>query len=107
MRISAHRYGKASVRVARVVRERDRHELHEMAVGIQLEGDFESSYSEGDNSRVLPTDTMKNTVYAFAAGPEAAQPERFGLLLARHFVSTQPQVERRLRKAHGARRSYS
>jgi urate oxidase len=94
MRISEHRYGKSRVRVARVVRGKDRHELHEMTVAVQLEGDFESSYSAGDNSQVLPTDTMKNTVYAFAAGPEAAQPESFALLLARHFVSTQPQVER-------------
>jgi urate oxidase len=94
MRISTHRYGKSRVRVARVVRGKDRHELHEMTVDIQLEGDFKSSFSAGDNSRVLPTDTMKNTVYAFAAGTEASQPERFGLLLARHFVSTQPQVER-------------
>jgi urate oxidase len=94
MRIAENRYGKSRVRVARLVRHKDRHEIHEMTVAMQLEGDFESSYTAGDNSKVLPTDTMKNTVYAFAAGPEAAQPESFGLLLARHFVSTQPQVER-------------
>ncbi|HEY4363658.1 MAG TPA: urate oxidase [Bryobacteraceae bacterium] len=94
MRITENRYGKSGVRVARVVRHQDRHEMHEMTVAIQIEGDFDSSYSEGDNSKVLPTDTMKNTVYAFAAGPEAAQPESFALLLARHFVSTQPQVHR-------------
>ena len=94
MKIAENRYGKSRVRVARVVRHKDRHEFHEMTVAIQLEGDFDTSYSEGDNSKVLPTDTMKNTVYAFAARPEAEQPESFALLLARHFVSTQPQVDR-------------
>jgi urate oxidase len=89
-----NRYGKSRVRVARVVRDKDRHQIHEMTAAIQLEGDFESSYADGDNSRVLPTDTMKNTVYAFAARAEAAQPESFGLLLARHFVATQRQVSR-------------
>jgi urate oxidase len=92
VKIAENRYGKSRVRVARVVRHRDRHELHEMTVGVQLEGEFERCYSEGDNSQVLTTDTMKNTVYAFAAGQEAAQPESFALLLGRHFVSTQPQV---------------
>ncbi len=36
-------------------------------MSVQLEGDFEKVHSEGDNSDVLPTDTMKNTVYVLAA----------------------------------------
>src|SRR5258706_1617591 len=65
-----------------------------MTVAIQLEGDFDSSYVDGDNSKVLPTDTMKNTVYAFAKNAAIAEPESFAMLLARHFVSTQPQISR-------------
>jgi urate oxidase len=85
MTIEESRYGKSKIRVARIVRKRDHHEFHEMTVAIALEGDFDSSYREGDNSLVLPTDTMKNTVYALAEDPAVEQPESFGLLLARHF----------------------
>jgi urate oxidase len=86
MTIVENRYGKSNVRVARIVRKNDRHDFHEMTVAISLEGDFDSSYREGDNSLVLPTDTMKNTVYALAADPAVEQPESFGMLLARHFL---------------------
>ena len=89
-----NRYGKARVRVARVVRGRDRHELHEMTAGIVLEGDFAAAYRDGDNRAVLPTDTMKNTVYALAQDPAVAHPETFGLLLGRHFVAGPAPVSR-------------
>src|SRR5580704_8227948 len=85
MNIVENRYGKAKVRVARIVRQNGHHDFHEMTVAIALEGDFDSSYREGDNSLVLPTDTMKNTVYALAQDPAVEQPESFGLLLASHF----------------------
>src|SRR5580700_3312991 len=93
MNIVENRYGKSRVRVARIVRKQDHHEFHEMTVAIALEGDFDSSYREGDNSLVLPTDTMKNTVYALAKDPSVEQPERFALLLARHFLDRLKQVE--------------
>jgi urate oxidase len=86
MNIVENRYGKSKVRVARIVRHKDRHDFHEMTVSIALEGDFESSYRDGDNSLVLPTDTMKNTIYALADDPAVEQPESFGMLLARHFL---------------------
>ena len=86
MNIVENRYGKSKVRVARIVRKEDHHEFHEMTVAIALEGDFDSSYREGDNSLVLPTDTMKNTVYALAKDPAVEQPEGFALLLAGHFL---------------------
>jgi len=94
MTILENRYGKSRVRVARLIRQKDRHDFYEMTVGIQLEGDFDSSYIEGDNSRVLPTDTMKNTVYALAKDDAVTQPESFGLLLARHFIHVNPHVTR-------------
>jgi len=86
MNIVENRYGKSKVRVARIVRKEGHHEFHEMTVAIALEGDFDSSYREGDNSLVLPTDTMKNTVYALATDPAVEQPESFAMLLARHFL---------------------
>jgi len=93
VKITGNRYGKSRVRVARLVRHKDRHDLHEMTVDIQLEGDFKSSFSAGDNSRVLPTDTMKNTVYAFARNDDIAHIELFAERLAAHFAK-QPTVTR-------------
>ena len=92
MKILENHYGKSRVRVARIVREKDRHDFHELTVAIQLYGDFETSYSEGDNRLVVATDTMKNTVYALAGDPAIAQPESFGLLLGRHFLHHYPHV---------------
>jgi urate oxidase len=65
-----------------------------MTVAIALEGDFEPSYREGDNSLVLPTDTMKNTVYALAQDPAVEQPENFAMLLATHFLDHFRHVQR-------------
>jgi urate oxidase len=85
--IVENRYGKSRVRVARIVRRDGGHDFHEMTVAIALEGDFDPSYRDGDNSLVLPTDTMKNTVYALAQDPAVEQPESFARLLASHFLS--------------------
>jgi urate oxidase len=94
MTIVENRYGKSRVRVARIVRNGDRHDFHEMTVGIQLEGDFDSTYIHGDNRLVVATDSMKNTVYALAKDSAVEEPESFGLLLARHFLDTNPHVTR-------------
>lgn len=94
MTITENRYGKSRIRVARIIRQKDHHDFHELTVNIQLEGDFDSSYTEGDNRLVLPTDTMKNTVYALAKNPAVAEPESFGLLLGAHFLKHNPQVSR-------------
>ena len=66
--ISHHSYGKSRVRLTKVTRHADHHDLMEVAVDVLLEGDFEASYLTGDNRKVIPTDTMRNTVYAIAAG---------------------------------------
>ena len=83
-------YGKSAVRLVTVRRGPELHELKDVTVAIRLEGDFETAYTEGDNSRVLPTDTMKNTVYALAAGHPLEDIESFGLLLADHFLQGPP-----------------
>jgi urate oxidase len=86
-------YGKADVRLTKVVRHSDgRHDLYEFSVDIQLEGDFADSYTAGDNSKVVATDSMKNTVYVLAKENPFDSPEAFALLLARHFVRTYAQV---------------
>ena len=89
-------YGKAETRVVRVYRDRDPHELVDLDVSVALSGDVADSHLTGDNTKVLTTDAVKNTVFAFAKehGEQARQPESFGLALARHFVDDVPQVSR-------------
>jgi urate oxidase len=84
--LTANQYGKAENRVVRVVRDTDRHEVADLNVTSQLRGDFEAAHTKGDNAHVVPTDTQKNTVFAFAKdGIES--PEAFLLRLADHFTS--------------------
>jgi urate oxidase len=87
-------YGKSSVRLVKVTRRGDRHDLKDLTVAIRFEGDYDQSYTEGDNSGVLPTDTMRNTVYALAAREPIDDPERFGVALGAHFLSGNPLLKR-------------
>ena len=87
-------YGKSRVRLVQLTRRTDRHELCDLTIAIRFQGDYDESYTAGDNSAVLPTDTMKNTVYALAAGGRVRNPETFGLLLARHFLDRNPRLQR-------------
>ena len=84
-------YGKSQTRLVRVRRSTDEHQLTDLNVSVALAGDLAATHESGDNANVLPTDTQKNTVYAFArAGVD--QIEEFGLSLARHFVDSQPSI---------------
>lgn len=93
-RLIEHRYGKAGVRLLRMDRSREPHRLFEADIEIRLEGAFDEAYTAGDNSRVVPTDTMKNTVYALARQEPFEGPEELGILLARHFLTTKDQVRK-------------
>ncbi len=84
-------YGKSGVRLTKVVRAGDRHSLYEFTVRIMLGGGFDRVYTHGDNSSCIPTDTMKNAVYALAKTNEFDSPEAFALILAPHFLQF-PQV---------------
>jgi urate oxidase len=85
-------YGKSRVRVARVKRLADRHEFTDLTVAVRLQGTFEDCYLSGDNSLVIPTDTMKNTIYAIGATNGLDPIERFACALARHFLDTHAHV---------------
>src|SRR5215471_13659741 len=92
--LSENQYGKCRVRLVKVERHGSRHDLTDLNVDILLSGDFAAAYADGDNSRVLPTDTMKNTVYALARRYPVGEIEEFGLRLADHFLSRNPHVAR-------------
>ena len=89
-------YGKAETRVVRVYRDRDPHELVDLNVSVALSGDLADTHLTGHNAKVLTSDAVQNTVFAYAKehGEAARQPESFGLALARHFVDDVPQVHR-------------
>ena len=90
--LGENQYGKSRVRVMKVEKFGDRHEVFEWNVDVWLKGDFTSCFDGGDNSLILPTDTMKNTVYSLARASRAKTIEEFATELVRHFVTTQPQV---------------
>lgn len=85
--LGPNRYGKSGIRLVKVVRRADRHQVRDLTVSVALEGAFEAAHVAGDNSDVVATDTMKNTVYAFAREHLVGPIEGFGLALARHFAA--------------------
>ncbi|MGB7848033.1 MAG: urate oxidase [Candidatus Acidiferrum sp.] len=94
IRLGENNYGKQRVRLLRVTRRESRHDIKELTLGIRFEGDFETAHSKGDNRNILPTDTMKNTVYALARQHPIETTENFCLHLAKHFLERNPQVTR-------------
>jgi urate oxidase len=93
--LASQRYGKDRVRVLRVRRgAMGVHTVHEVEVSVALEGDFSATYLTGENSQVVPTDTMKNTVHVLAQKHLGDVLEEFALALASHFLSRYAQVSR-------------
>ncbi|HEY4608034.1 MAG TPA: urate oxidase [Ilumatobacteraceae bacterium] len=88
-----NRYGKSQVRLVKLRRSREPHEIVDLTIDVQLEGAFDAVYVDGDNAACLATDTMKNTVYALARQDPIVSVESFGLRLAEHFIGT-PHVAR-------------
>ncbi len=94
--LGENQYGKAENRVVRIYRDTPRHEIKDVNVGTALRGDFTAAHSVGDQGNVLPTDTQKQTAYAYAKEKGIATIEQYGLDLAHHFVDGYEPV-------HGAR----
>jgi urate oxidase len=94
-----NRYGKSRVRVMRLTRHESHHDgapshhdIDEWSVQVLLTGDFETAHTEGDNSKILPTDTMKNTVYSRAHESKAESMEGFAMELVDFLLARNPQV---------------
>jgi urate oxidase len=88
-----NQYGKAENRVVRIYRDSARHEIRDLNVTTAMRGPFAPAYLEGDQRNVLPTDTQKNTAFAYAKSVGIDSIENYGLALARHFVSDVEPVE--------------
>lgn len=91
--LAENRYGKSRVRLMKVTRHDHGHDLREWTVQVLLKGDFETAHLDGDNSKILPTDTMKNTVYSLARSSNATSMEEFAKELADFLLGRNPQVE--------------
>ena len=86
--LAENSYGKSGIRLVKVVRREGGHDLRDVTVAVRFEGRFEAAHVAGDNSAVLPTDTMKNTVYALARERFDGSIEAFGLALCDHFLGS-------------------
>jgi urate oxidase len=94
IKLTKNAYGKNAINLSKIIRHADHHEFRQISVNVSLQGDFETAHTIGDNSKILPTDTQKNTVYALAKEHFTSSIESFGLQLANHFVSNNSQVSK-------------
>ena len=94
IQLAENRYGKSRVRLMQVNRTPQGKTIREWTVQVLLTGDFDSAHYEGDNSKILPTDTMKNTVYYVARKSNAVAMENYARELIDFLLSRNPQVAR-------------
>ena len=90
--LGPNQYGKAENRLVTVSRNGSTHTLRDLTVSTSLRGKLAATHLTGDNSGVVPTDTQKNTVYAFAKEAPVGEIEEFALRLGRHFVGSFDQI---------------
>src|SRR3954454_24435222 len=88
--LGANQYGKAESRVVRIVRDTPRHEIRDLNVSTSLRGEFTAAHTDGDQSQVLPTDTQKNTAFAYAKLHGVSSPEDYALALGRRLLEATP-----------------
>jgi urate oxidase len=91
--LGANQYGKAETRVVRIIRDTDRHEIIDLNVSSSLRGDFGAAHTAGDQRDVLPTDTQKNTAFAYAKEHGVTSPEDYAIALGTHFLDAAPKAE--------------
>jgi urate oxidase len=91
--LGANQYGKAESRVVRIYRDTPRHQIRDLNVSSALRGNFEAAHTTGDQSDVLPTDTQKNTAFAFAKEKGIGAIEDYALTLGGHFIDSAPAAD--------------
>ncbi|MYW66688.1 urate oxidase [Streptomyces sp. SID8379] len=92
--LGQNQYGKAENRVVKITRDGDTHHIKDLNVSVALSGDLDDVHLTGSNAHCLPTDTTKNTCFAFAKEHGIESAEQYGIELARHFVDSQPSIHR-------------
>jgi urate oxidase len=94
IRLEHSQYGATSVRLLRVSRQGNRHEIKDATIAVAFEGDFAAAYTTGDNSKILPYDTIRNTICVLAKQYSPEPIEEFSSHLIEHFLTYNPQVSR-------------
>src|SRR5688500_12487230 len=94
IKLTKNAYGKNAVNLSKIIRHADHHEFRQISVNVSLQGDFETVHTLGNNSKILPTDTQKNTVYALAKENFNSCIEECGLYLSKHFISNNSQLSK-------------
>jgi len=90
-------HGKGRVRIVKVVRKDDFHTIMQLNVTIALEGDsMDEVFTDGNNSKVVATDTCKNTVYVLGKTHSFESIEDFGLIIVNHFLKEYPKIVNRV-----------
>lgn len=92
VKLGENNYGKAEVNLFKVFRDSPRHEVREVQVRVAMTGEFEAAHVAGDNTDLVATDTVRNTIYALAKEGFGGSPEEFGVELLTHFVKVGPKV---------------
>jgi urate oxidase len=92
IKLAENNYGCSRIHLLRVSKQQGRHDIRDVTLSIRFEGDFESAHVQGDNRKILPADTMKNTVHALARQHSIEPLENFGLHLIEHFLTYNSQV---------------
>jgi urate oxidase len=90
--LAANAYGKNAINLSKIIRHANKHDIRQISVNVSLQGEFEKVHTIGDNVTVLPTDTMKNTVYALAKEYFTGSIEAFGICMTGYFLQHNPQV---------------
>jgi urate oxidase len=93
VKLGQNNYGKSDVRLFRVNRDSARHEIKDVWVDVAMQGDFTAAHTVGDNTDLLATDTVRNTIYALSKDGLTSSIEEFGKHLIRHFVQAGPKVQ--------------
>jgi urate oxidase len=91
--LGANQYGKAENRVVRIYRDSARHEIVDLNVSTSLRGAFAAAHTAGDQRDILPTDTQKNTAFAYAKEHGVTSPEDYAVALGRHFLDAAPRAD--------------
>lgn len=90
--LAQNNYGESRIRLLRLMRRGGLHEVKDVTLSVRFEGAFEAAHKKGENRAILPTDTVKNTVYVLAKQYPAESIEEFAFHLTEHFLTYNPQV---------------
>jgi urate oxidase len=93
IKLGPNQYGKAENRVVRIYRDTDRHMIRDLNVSTALRGDFVDAHTHGDQAHVLPTDTQKNTAFAYAKKHGVTSPEDYALALGGRLLEACPAAD--------------